>query len=121
MINAERKDGIIKQLDVDNSNLNDNNVEDLSTDNSQLPDNDGIVITRGYPSIQGGVYIPRKNLKLEAVKDILTQLSSITPLEQVTSTGTPDVLVPILVNKVNEIIDVINNQIDFAINELDQL
>jgi hypothetical protein len=123
MIEAERKGGIIKQIGVQESDLAKNaNVEDLSTSNNDHPDNNGFVFPEfsGNGEVLKGIYIPKKNLQLDALKDLLEQTASINLIEKAEGTST-DPMVVILIQKVNEIIDIINEQKQFASDALKNL
>jgi hypothetical protein len=123
MIGAERKAGIIKQTGVEQSNLTRNaNVEDLSTPNKESPDNVGIVFPEfsGNNEMNKGIYIPKKNLQLQPLKELLEQTASIQLMVKVEGTSN-DPMVVALIQKVNEIIDIINAQKNFASNAIKDL
>jgi hypothetical protein len=123
MIEAERKGGIIKQIGVQESDLAKNaNVEDLSTTNENSPDNIGFMFPEfsGSHEITKGIYIPKKNLQLDALKELLEQTASINSIEKAEGTST-DPMVVILIQKVNEIIDILDAQKQFASDAIKNL
>lgn len=120
MIEAERKNGVIKQIGIEGSDLKSNaNVEDLSATNDTTPDNVGVVFSEfsGNDEMTKGIYIPKKNFKLDALRELLEQTASIKTIEKAEGTST-DPMVVILIQKVNEIIDIINEQKEFASNAI---
>ncbi len=124
VIQAERKNGKIKQLELPDSDLTANaGVEDWSATNDSNPDNDGCVIfeNSGSDEVKKGIYIPKKNIKMESYRALLTKYDSIPNIEKVPTIGTSETLVPLLVSAVNQIIDQINDLKDFAKEELENL
>lgn len=124
MILAEKKTGKIKQLEVEESDLISNSgVEDWSATNDSNPDNDGCVIfeNSGSDEVKKGIYIPKKNIKMESYRALLAKYDSIPNIEKVPTVGTPETLVPLLVPAVNQLIDFYNDFKDFAKEELENL
>lgn len=129
MFAAVKKDGIIKQLRIDgtiveNSNLQENaGIEDCSAENELEPDSTGIVITTisGNGEVTSGIYLATKNLKMESTNALLSTIAGTEKIDKVTATGTADIIAPANKTTINELVDLVNNLIDFAIEESEKL
>lgn len=117
MIQAERKDGKIKQLELPDSDLTANaGVEDWSTPNDSNPNNTGIVLF----GKKKRVYLAEKNLKMTSVKSLLSIIAETEKIEEVPITSTePNVIAN--TNAINKIGESFNSWIDFAIEESEKI
>ena len=128
MFKAERKDGKIKQLRIDgtieeDSNLQENaGIEDWSVENESTPDSDGIVIpeTSGNGEVKKGVFLAKKNFKMETTKAVLTYIAEAPTIDKITPLPADPVAL-INARKINEIIDAQNDFTDFVKEELDKM
>lgn len=128
MFAAVKKDGIIKQLSIDgtiveNSNLQENaGIEDCSAENELEPDSTGIVIATisGNGEVTSGIYLATKNLKLESTNALLSTIAEAEKIDDVTVTST-DVNVIANTNTINKISIFINNLIDLSKEQSEKL
>jgi len=128
MFKAVKKDGVLKQVRPDgtieeNSNLQENaGIEDWSTENEINTDSDGIVITEksGNDEVTSGLFLNKKNLKMETVKAILTKVSETPKIDLIVPLPI-DPAVLINANKINQMINDKNDFIDFSKEELDKM
>ena len=122
MIQAERKDGKIKQLDLPDSDLTTNaGVEDWSTPNDSNPDNTGIVLF-GQTKFgeKKSFYLSENNLKMISVKLLLSTIAETEKIEEVPITSAePNVIAN--TNAINKIVESFNSWIDFAIEESENI
>lgn len=122
MIQAERKDGKIKQLDLPDSDLTTNaGVEDWSTPNDSNPDSTGIVLF-GEKKFgeKKSVFLSEKNLKMISVKSLLSTIAETEKIEEVPITSAePNVIAN--TNAINKIVESFNSWIDFAIEESEDI
>lgn len=121
MIQAERKDGKIKQLELPDSDLTANaGVEDWSTPNDSNPNNTGIVLFEEKLGEKKGIYLAENNLKMTSVKSLLSIIAETEKIEAVPITSTePNVIAN--TNAINKIGESFNSWIDFAIEESEKI
>lgn len=119
MFKAERKDGKIKQIGLSDSNLTVNaGIEDWSTPNDSTPDNKGIVIIGKNGE---NIYLSEENLKQITTQAMVSEIADITKPTKVIAAGSADVIAQANKEKINEIIDILNNLIDFSIEQRDKM